>query len=349
MNYTKLALIIAVVSYLFSGCEIIDPNFNPNMIEIYGKTDSIRALVHEGATIDLGGKTYVMDKPLDIWANNITIKNGGLKRATTPVTYLSMPLDSGAMHLVVEETSEFRNGQWIKLITGPGVNQNDRGPGIYSIADINEDTLFFYKEWKRDMSAGTKVIRHGHIVRINQDGAINIRFENIVFHGNVQGNSHTHDWKVNPTMNMPGDVTVENCIFMYTPCENIIQCGGVIRDCTFFNLYGSFVHWACPTGHSYNSIVENNYGSRSNLATQALSGHAEGLLTFSSNSYNITVTGNHFVDGIEAIMGSQGYDDYNINVFDNYFENFPKKIHSIANNHIDSLDMSNNVFVDVGE
>jgi len=48
-------------------------------------------------------------------------------------------------------------------------------------------------------------------------------------------------------------------------------------------------------------------------------------------------------------MGHQGLDDYAVSVTDNHFENFPGKIASISANHPDSLDMSDNVFVNVPE
>lgn len=349
MRYIPPIFILTCCLFFYTCKKNTDTDTNTAPSEIYGKTDELNAQIRQGTVIDLAGDTYILDKPLNISSHNVTIKNGGLKRATTPYTFLSEPIDSGQTFIIVQKATQFGIGQWIKPLTGHAFNQNDRDNTVHNIKQISGDTMFFDEHWKRDMPMGVKIIRHGHIVRIDLDDARDIRFENIIFDGNVQGNAHTHDWRINPTINMRGDIVIENCTFINTPSENIFQCGGVVRNCEYYNLYGSFIHWSCRNGHQLSSLVEGNQGSKSNIATDDISGHSEGVLTFSANSYNITVRNNHFSDGAEPVMGHQGLDDYSISVTDNYFENFSRKIASISANHPDSLDMSNNVFVNVPE
>lgn len=319
-----------------------------NMPEIYGKTDSIKAAINgANGVIDLNGNMYVIDKQIDIWKDSIVIQNGGFKRAATPVTYLAEPMDEGASYVVVEDAAGFRVGHWLKVLTGLATMQNDDGK-LHIILNINGDTISFTNMQNISAPAGAKVTRHGSLVRITTESPAHVLFKNIVFDGNILENNHTHDWRHNSSIaGVKAGITIDSCTFMNTPSENIFQCGGVIRNCKYYRLGGSFVHWSCKSGvPPPQSIVENNSGRYSNLMGDRVNGHNEGVFTFSSNSQNILVQGNRCENGKEWVMGRQGHDDYNITVVNNYFKNFKKKT-NIVSGHSDPMDLSNNTFINV--
>jgi len=324
-------------------------NESSNMPEIYGKTDSIKAVIAQGGVIDLNNNIYVIDQQIDIWRDSTTIQNGGFKRAATPVTYLSEPMDEGATYIVVDDASGFRKGQWLEVLTGAAYGQGDNDVVLHMITDIKGDTISFTNTQINSSPAGAMVIRNTHLLRINVATPTHIVIKNVVFDGNVRENNHTHDWRFNLSiLSVRPGMTVDACTFMNTPAENIFQCGGVIKNCRYYKLGGSFVHWGCKSNQPRPfSLVENNSGRYSNLMGNKISKHSEGLFTFSSNSQNILVQGNTCENGKEAIMGKQGLEDYDVTVVNNYFKNFPRKIFTIVPGHPDSLDLSNNTFVNV--
>jgi len=312
MTYLKQTILAFIILLLLSMQQGNHEDF-PNMPEVYGKTDSIRAVIgQENGIVDLNGKMYVVDKHINISVDSITIQNGGFKRAATPVTYLAEPMDEGATHIIVEDASEFRVGQWLKVLTGAAHGQIDY-PKIRSILNISGDTISFTNEQNSPAPVGAKVIRHGPIIRIITPDPTHVVLRNIVFDGNALENNHTHDWRFNPSITpVKAGVMVDSCMFMNTPAENIFQCGGVIRNCQYYRLGGSFVHWSCKNGIPPPlSLVENNSGRYSNLMGNRISKHSEGVFTFSANSQNIVVQGNTCKNGKELVMGWQGLDDYN--------------------------------------
>lgn len=346
MTYLKYTTLVFIMSVLLSMQQGNQEDFL-NMPEVYGKTDSIQAAINQGSdVIDLNGNMYVTDKQIDIWRDSITIQNGGFKRAATPVTYLAEPMDEGATYAVVEDASEFRVGHWLKVFTGFAYEQGDNSK-LRIILNISGDTISFTNPQNTSAPVGAKIVRGAPLVRINTPTPTHIVLRNIVFDGNVLENDHTHDWRFNHTISIKSGVTLDSCTFMNTPAENIYQCGGVIKNCRYYRLGGSFVHWSCGDGIAPPlSIVENNSGRYSNLIGDLISVHSEALFTFSANSQNILVQGNTCENGKELVIGSQGHDDYNITVINNYFKNFKKKS-GIVPNHQDPMDVSDNTFINV--
>jgi len=220
LKYVTLAFVLSMLM----GIQQSNQEDFPNMPEVYGKTDSIYAVIGQGnGVIDLNGKMYVIDKHIDIWTDSITVQNGGFKRAATP--------------------------------------QGDN-PRLRTILNISGDTISFTNEQNSSAPTGAKVIRHAPLLRVSTPSPTHVVLKNIVFDGNVLENNHTHDWRFNPSVTSvkPG-VTIDSCMFMNTPTENIFQCGGVIRNCRYYRLGGSFVHWSCKNGTPPPlSLVENNSG-----------------------------------------------------------------------------------------
>jgi len=347
MTYLKHTVFAFVIPMLILSAQKDDYEYYQTMPEIYGKTDSIRAVIAQGSgIIDLNDNIYVIDKQMNIGNDSITIQNGGFKRAATPVTYLIEPMDKGASRIIVEDASGFRIGHLLKVLTGAAHGQIDDAK-LRVILSIEGDTISFANKQNSPAPAGAKVICHAPLVRINTPSPTHIVFKNVVFDGNVRENNHTHDWRFNYTIDVKSGVTLDSCLFMNTPAENIYQCGGVIKNCRYRKLGGSFVHWSCKNGIIPPlSIVENNSGRYSNLMGNRISKHSEALFTFSANSQNIIVQGNTCENGKEWVIAKQGHDDYNITVINNYFKNFRRKALTVPN-HSDRMDVSNNTFVNI--
>jgi len=79
--------------------------------------------------------------------------------------------------------------------------------------------------------------------------------------------------------------------------------------CTFTDLDGSAVHMSCndeTASINQGAIIRGNIFKRTNLATTAVTGHSEGAITFSWGPGDLTIVGNHFDGGSEAIFGNFG-------------------------------------------
>lgn len=133
---------------------------------------------------------------------------------------------------------------------------------------------------------------------------------NIKFDGNNANNAQNRYWFVNAGILLRGiNGKVIGCEFRDMPNESIVGHGFSVENCNAVRLWGSFVHLsgqdtAINVYEQRNAFIYGNFTDSTNLATQAKTGHSEGVITTSFNGGYFTATGNRFNHGAEAVIGA---------------------------------------------
>lgn len=171
---------------------------------------------------------------------------------------------------------------------------------------------------------------------------VNYQIININFDGNKDSTSSNHSWTVNTTVHISGDgvkAMVSNCKFFNIPNENIVGQGVKIINNVAENTNGSFVHMSAnidniPT--PIPSIISGNNTDSTNQIPDSLTGHSEGAITNSFTPGYLTITGNRFKNGKDAVFGyirngTTGDGSYrNVVISNNYAFGFNKIFFSVS-------------------
>lgn len=138
----------------------------------------------------------------------------------------------------------------------------------------------------------------------------NVSLHDFVLDGNVS-NQINFSWRINTEIALHTEGgRIYNARFQNTANECIVGHGfdvGGGGRCTFVDLGGSAVHLSCNDATkdlNHGATLRGNLFRRTNLKTQAVSGHSEGAITFSWGPGTLTVVGNDFDGGSEPIMGN---------------------------------------------
>ena len=155
----------------------------------------------------------------------------------------------------------------------------------------------------------------------------NLNIIGVVFDGNVEGNPHTHSWRANPSVVHGGSGLNILCSeFKNNPAENIVGHDLTLTHSTGHDLYGSFVHFSSVGGGQV--LIENVSTFNTNQSGQVLSGHSEGVLTFSNDSGDVVVRDSTFTKGGESAWGSQGVDDCDVTAINTVFDSFKSRYYN---------------------
>lgn len=141
--------------------------------------------------------------------------------------------------------------------------------------------------------------------------------------------SDTSDWRYNSVGAVKGAV-VRGSYIHDTPAEALTICGSQVLSAYAERLGCSFVHKSCaPEYITRVDLLEANEVHDSNLNTNALCGHSEGVVTLSANAGRIVLWNNYFTDGAEGVLGNLNNDDKRFLVVGNRFERFTRR-YSVA-------------------
>lgn len=150
------------------------------------------------------------------------------------------------------------------------------------------------------------------------------------------------------------------------PNETFLGSGVSIKDSYAENLNGSFYHQSADYiigdiilgGEISGNIIKNT-----NIASNAnLTGHSEGVITFSYTSGRVKIYNNRFLGGGASILGNISYSNDLSNgankdfyFHDNYCENYNRIINAFWYSdvdliyNVDNVYISDNVFSNCGE
>ena len=310
--------------------------------------------------------TYLVDYSIRIKLKR-TLRGGNqsvIKRKSFEVAKNITRVYQGDSIIIVDNPSDFRIGLSVVMtnINSPNDGRSHLDNSINSfnqravLKKISGDTLF--------LSRGMDLPRSGALDSFYQEnnyvfqcgimisngiGEDSITFDNVIFDGSQQ--HLNYDWRIFNTLGLGATKGhhIVNCTFRNTPSENVTVSGNtIIKNCIGENLGGSFIHISNP-GEFDTTVIDSCEVIGSCLNTQLLSGHSEGVITFSAFVRDLFVTNCTFIDGREHILGGIGRDDSNINLTGGFYTNHKNILDfSNPNDTIHSINLSNNTFENCG-
>lgn len=273
------------------------------------------------------GGAVILDKVYEITSHvtlfdGVMYTGGGLRRASNVRTIVSSPVQPSDNWITVQSVEGLRIGNIV-------INTNSSAAGtIWSFVIDEIDTmnsrLIFENPIGVSIPSGAYVFNEFPLAKGVNKYLNGVVIDSMLFDGNIEGNSWTHDWDFNNTMFIRGSNIVRNCYFFDTPSENIISCGGRFIGNVAFNLSGSFIHKGCDEENAEPDEIRGNYVGNSNLKGDKTMGHSEAVITLSLNSRDIHLTGNIFRYGRESVIGNAAAEDLPIYSEANYFSSFPR-------------------------
>lgn len=180
--------------------------------------------------------------------------------------------------------------------------------------------------------------------------------KNLVLDGNKTFNSGNLYWGVNMSISNSGKSEIFKCKFLNMPNETIMGSGFSIKESYAENLNGSFYHQSADYNIGYIILGGEIYGNtikNTNIASSAnLTGHSEGVITFSYTSGRVKIHNNLFLGGGESVLGNISYSNDLLNgaikdfyFENNYCENYNKIINVFWFSKVDLVYNVDNVYV----
>lgn len=182
--------------------------------------------------------------------------------------------------------------------------------------------------------------------------------ENFLIDGNKQsGNTISLSWSVNNIIQLHGRGTeIRSCRFVNAPSEVISGHGMNVHDNVFRDCNGSVLHLSAHDQtfeESYPAYLTNNTIINCNTTPYNISGHNEGIISFSWNGGYVIISSNYFVAGASStgVIGSlQGYGNPNdreiVILANNYCKGFNSIIYGSHQTSTRSLEVVGNIFED---
>lgn len=325
-------------------------SYEAELFRVPGLTDdeiiqSALNFAGKGRSVLLANKTYNITNEILLDSAQILIGNNSIiKRAPSTFTTLSVSAPNSATSITVSSVPNgWKVGDKIQLYTT--ISGFKSTVLLIKITSINGNTIGLSRSINSSEDGTITTWPSGAFVRkvytlitSKYDlEIVNAPFSvyNITFLGNRSNNNQNLYWFVNSTILTRGfGSVIKNCKFYDIPNENIITQGAHVDGNFARSLNGSFVHISGQNqvSNNYeqqNVWITNNFADSTNLATDALSVHSEGLITNSFNGANAIISGNRFFNGSEGVWG-EFYPTAFPNSFgsgraifaDNYCENF---------------------------
>lgn len=304
---------------------------------IYNDRDRVQSAIQVGgygAVIQfLKNKEYEIDIQCELLTGQTLQGNNCiLKRADTPTSLVASTASSGASSVTLSDASDFRAGQTIMFVNPAatyGGTGYDEGVGVISshkITDITGNVVTFTNTLGSSVPSGYRAITTVNIMGSSSGDSLGLyTIHQINFNGNKVGNPYCYDWRYGATLYIPNtdwQTLIENCYFYDTPAENIFAGACKLINCRYSELNGSFIHFSANANRAATTVVDKCFGVGSNRATNAVMNHSEALITTSANTTNVRISNCNFIDGDEAIMTSDSYDDFDYSVENTNCEDF---------------------------
>ncbi|WP_193050709.1 phage tail-collar fiber domain-containing protein [Pseudoalteromonas undina] len=270
-----------------------------------------------------------------------------------------------AREIYVADASKFKVGDFVYSIKGVGLdNISSDAREIQSIAG-NKLTIagaFYYRgtQYGSNTPTGVTICKRVRFIGgggVSSAGDYNDKI--VLCNGELDGNGAAQPsqaWVFNAEINLSSNRgAIYGMTFRNTAAECITGHGIDVNSNQFFDMGGSCFHLSVhdnsldKTGGSW---FRNNQCERTNLATQAVSGHAEGLVTFSWGAGRLVVADNICKDGTEPFLGAFGSptednpDKYLV-VHGNTLERFPTFMSYLAADAV-GVSIKDNILIETG-
>jgi len=324
-----------VGGYDANGVAYTDKNISS--AGIYNEADRINSAIQVGGAgsvlVFYKGKTYEMDKNIDIQENQTFLGNGAiLKRISTPTSLLTANSSSGAFTVTVASATGFRVGQTIlitKTTATHGGIAYDENVGMLNplrITNVAGNVITLSAALPENVIIGWRLIIKLSIISPNDGASLKLAtIKQLNFDGNKTGNPYCIDWRYGASINLSSSeeqTLIDNCYFYESPSETIFSGSCKILNSSYSEINGSLIHFSSNINRASTTVIDKCFGVGSNRGTNALMYHSEALITSSANVTNVRITGCNFEDGDEAVFTTDSYDDFEIAVENNNFKDF---------------------------
>jgi hypothetical protein len=236
------------------------------------------------------------------------------------------------------------------------------------IQNIIGNTIYFFQPITRSAAFDTYLWKSGSIVRKVYPQITSTRsydlftiptawtLKNLVLDGNKNFNSGNLYWGVNMAISNNGKSEILNCKFLNMPNETLLGSGFSIKESYAENINGSFYHQSADYKIGYVILGGEIYGNtikNTNIASSSkLTGHSEGVITFSYTSGRVKIHDNLFLGGGESVLGNILYSNDLSNgankdfyFQNNYCENYKKIVNWFWYSELDLVDNVDNVYI----
>ncbi len=347
---------------------------------IHNERDAVESCMHAGgpgSVIEfLPNKIYDnWDMTVNSTYQNQTLNGNGalLKFCDNPQIILTSNISIGQTTCTVNSVLGLRVGQNIFFANTNYFGDNNIGPltaATYPITSILGTTITVGIPFEKAASIGDSLVINRSFFRngyLNPPKNLDQNLEqfsikNFIFDGNRNNNTKSYDWRVSTILdltNHPSRIHIQECRFINTPNECITIGSGIVENCHAETLGGSFVHISAAlfSETSYNVfktslIIQNNKTYNTNINTNAVMNHSEGVITHSANNENVTIRNNVFVKTNESIFSP--FTAQNSFLFENnYCENSKSIFNSSGDGSYNAAKMFckiiNNKFINCGD
>ncbi len=324
-----------------------------------------------GVVVLAPGKTYTQKSSLVLSYNGIKIigNNATLKRGNQETTTLSEPCDSMSTQIHVQTVPRnWKTHDQIQIYSDSTYLTSNEvisckissisGNTIKLVGVVGKNAGLRRSSW--DVGAVVRKVYNQIVVLENNSCTI----EDLIIDGNRSNNSGNYYWGVNSAISNYAALKINRCKFIEIPNETLIGVGFTITNSYAKNLNGSFIHESSDnliTDKSrYFSQISNNLTDSTNLlSSKDVTGHSEGLITFSATAGRQNIHNNYFFNGNNSVLGcisslndpGDGTRDF---IFtDNFVSGFKSIVYVFYQtnlpNKAGNFTISNNVFRDCGE
>ena len=296
--------------------------------ETTGLFSNIQLLINAnpiGTTINLKPNAiYTQDNALVLKDRNVLNMNGAtLKRGAQQTTATTASCNETSNTIQVSSVpAGWKSGDYLQLYSNNTfLNSSYKYEVI--ILSIAGNTITLSQPIGRPANGLTKTWAIGTTVRKvfsqitgsrSEDlftSAVNYKLFNGVIDGNKTQNTGSYYWGVNMAVMSNGRSTLENIKFKDIPNECIFGSGFNVFNCVAEELNGSFYHQSADitVGQSIlGGEIHGNTTINTNLIdSETVTGHSEGVITFSFTSGRSAIFGNRFIGGNESVLGIISY------------------------------------------
>jgi len=261
--------------------------------------DAIEAAGVGGTVAFTAGKTYLICSSLFLRDGQTWLGNGAvLKRCGAVRTTLLEPVAADATEIRVADPLGYRVGMYITPVrgSGDGHGQADGEQNtLHEITDIDGDRLTFTNGLRQSYETGDQVITAFSMVLNTSAAHSGIVITGLVFDGNLTANQVYFTWKDHVSLILRGSGnTVQGNTF--TGCHNDCLRAATLSDTlitgnTFRDAGGSAVHLSGAVDIEF---IDNHIENVGLYASE--SQHTEAAFTYSTQSFDILVRNNTFMD-----------------------------------------------------
>lgn len=270
----------------------------------------------KGVVMLTKNKTYLINKEFN-WPNGVTVIGYGatLKRANEKKTTTTAIVLSGATSVPVTDASVFSVGDYVILLDAGAANGGQAQGEACDRTQIsaivgNTLTVGAIANGIASYPSGTVVVKMFNMMNWNSNNT-DIKIYGLTFDGNRDNNSTHLGWSVGYTVyNIGRNGIIRDCKFINIPRENILTTNYLEAINNYADgTNGSFCHLSSSDAlKGFNKFIGNSW--RNICETDnAINGHNESCITFSSTSVKTIIANNSLYTCGGMLFGIAGSDD----------------------------------------